>query len=686
MNKIKKEIDKIELPEELNQRTLQGVRNAREQKKSKVSQKPRSKRVFRYASFWGGVAASLLLIAVLFTGFMPPGGPLELLQGFRASNDFAPESDLASLESPLDPGEPGEELPVVGSREKLWELVALGRYSGQRGMEEGAGADDFGEGAAGAPQKELNYSSTNLQVQGVDEADIIKTDGEYIYQISGSEVLVSRVFPVQDMEVIKRIQLEEGLHPLQLYVDSRHLVVLGQKHDYPYPGWDIPSDDSLRRYYSYSSHLKVLVFDIADKGDIQKAREIEVDGYYISSRKIGSIVYLITNKWLDEYVIQENPGVMYRDTARGEGTEEIPLDQIRYFPEVPHNNYLIITSFDLGRLAEAVSVEAFLGSGENFYMSRESLYIAVSRWAGWGLGHYRESTTVFAFRLEGPRVVYRNRGEVPGRIINQFSMDEYRGYFRIATTTWEEKLNNHLFVLDQTMKVVGRVENIAPGERIYSARFMGDRGYLVTFDMIDPLFVIDLEVPERPKILGELKIPGFSTYLHPLDADHLLGIGRDTTVSRQHGREFVVELGLKLAIFDVSDVKRPVEKHVEIIGGAGTNSEVLHNHKALMFKDGLMAFPLTVVESRNPQANRSFDFQGAYVYRVDVNKGFDFLGGITHLEETSEFYYKPGIYQNNVERVFYIEGTMYTVSRKYIMANRLEGLRQVGLLKLPMSN
>ena len=147
-----------------------------------------------------------------------------------------------------------------------------------------------------------------------------------------------------------------------------------------------------------------------------------------------------------------------------------------------------------------------------------------------------------------------------------------------------------------------------------------------------------------------------------------------------------MELGLKLAIFDVSDVKRPVEKHVEIIGGAGTNSEVLHNHKALMFKDGLMAFPLTVVESRNPQANGSFDFQGAYVYRVDVQKGFDFLGGITHLEETSEFYDKPGIYEKHVERVFYIEGIMYTVSRKYIMANRLEGLRQVGLLKLPMSN
>lgn len=675
MNKIKKEIDKIELPEELSQRSFLGVRKAREFKKRPA------KRVFRYASYLGGVAASLLLLVVLVSGFMPPGGPMELLQGFRASQDFLAESDMAPMDCADDTG---EQLPVVGSREKLRELVASGekRYSDLRQTDEVM--EEFGESTAGDnSQKEgLDYSTTNLQVQGVDESDIIKTDGEYIYQINGGEVLVSRVFPVQNMEVIKRIQLEEGFIPLQLYVDGRHLVVLGQKHN-SLPGGKLPSMDPMRRsLYPYFNELTVLGFDITDKSDIQKVREIQVEGNYLSSRKIDSTVYIITNKWLDDYVIQENPGVLYRDSARGEDTEEINLDQIRYFPGVHHNNYLIISSFDLDHPGEGVLVETFLGSGENVYMSRESLYIAVGGWVDRGRDYYRESTTVFAFRLEGARVVYRNKGEVPGRIINQFAMDEYQGYFRIATTTWEEQLNNHLFILDQTMKVVGRVENIAPGERIYSVRFMGNRGYLVTFEMIDPLFVIDLEVPEKPRILGELKIPGFSTYLHPLEGDHLLGIGRDTTLSQHSGREFVVERGLKLAIFDVSDVNRPVEKHVEIIGGERTESEVLHNHKALMFKDGLMAFPLTVVESSQSPEYGKFDFQGAYVYRVDVKEGFDLLGGITHVEQTPESYHAPGVYEKNVERVFYIEGIMYSVSKNYIMANRLEDLRLVGLVKL----
>ncbi len=696
MNKIKKEIDKIELPEELSQRSRTGVQKARESMNSRKIPQPRNsetpetqgineeeprqeKRKFRYASFLGGLAASLLLLAVIVTGIMPTGGPLELLRGFRAVGESPDESDLASLEIVDGFGEDfQEELPVVGSREKLRELTGFAVDRDRKAFEDDAGTGDF-QPAFENGSSELDYSSTNLQVQGVDESDIIKTDGEYIYQISGNQVVVSRVFPIDNMEVIKRIPLEEGIFPLQLYVDSNHLVVLGVKQ-HAHSGDDPTLEDFKVSCNPLLSHLKVLVFDITNKSEILKTREIEVEGHYVSSRKIGPTLYLVTNKRLDSCVIQEKPGVFYRDTAREEGTGEIFLDQIRYFPGVSYKNYLIITSFDLDRPEQPASVEAFLSSGENVYMSRESLYIAVGGWEHQGRHDFQENTAVFAFDVKGPRVEYRNRGEVPGNIINQFSIDEYGGYFRIATTTWEEDSKNHLFVLDRSMNVVGSVNNIAPGERIYSARFIGNRAYLVTFEVIDPLFVIDLEVPHSPRILGELKIPGFSTYLHPLDEDHLLGIGRDTAVTQYQGRDLAEELGIKLAIFDVSDAARPVERHMEIIGGRGTMSEVLHNHKALMFKEGLMAFPLMVVESGNYRDYGNFDFQGAYVYRVDVKEGFDFLGGITHLEGTPEFYYTEGVYEKNVERVFSIEGVIYTVSRDYIMAHRLEDLERVGLL------
>src|SRR5690606_13084850 len=264
----------------------------------------------------------------------------------------------------------------------------------------------------------------------------------------------------------------------------------------------------------------------------------------------------------------------------------------------------------------------------------------------------QQSTLIYRFKLSQDEVEYQNRGSVPGNILNQFSMDESGDTFRIATTTdtyspttgsWT---GNNLYVLNRdSMKVTGKIEDIAPGERIKSVRFIGNRGYMVTFKNVDPLFVIDLKDPANPTILGKLKIPGWSDYLHPYDENHLIGFGREVDPKGETAEFLTSEflLGMKLSIFNVSDVANPVEMHKEIIGARGTTSELLYNHKALLFdkEKNLLAFPITITEKKSNSSdiynNIQTVFQGGIIYSVDLNNGFKLKGKVTHYEDDTAF-------------------------------------------------
>ena len=211
----------------------------------------------------------------------------------------------------------------------------------------------------------------------------------------------------------------------------------------------------------------------------------------------------------------------------------------------------------------------------------------------------QEGTIIHKFSMNNGKVRYVASGDVPGHLLNQFSMDEFEDHLRVATTVegWTGSrtyLFNNVYVLDDAMRTVGRIEYIAPDERIYSSRFIGDRLYLVTFKRVDPFFVIDLSDPAKPGILGMLKIPGFSDYLHPYDKNHIIGIGRETAENQWGG---VSTLGLKLALFDVSDVNNPAMIDKVEIGVAGTDSEALRDHKAFLFdrSKNLLVIPVEEV-------------------------------------------------------------------------------------------
>jgi uncharacterized secreted protein with C-terminal beta-propeller domain len=291
-------------------------------------------------------------------------------------------------------------------------------------------------------------------------------------------------------------------------------------------------------------------------------------------------------------------------------------------------------------------------------------------------------------------------GMVPGWVLNQFSMDESDGYFRATTTTgrlwwgWRRGTtadqSSAVYILDQNMKTVGKLEGLAPKEDIYSARFMGDRCYIVTFKKIDPLFVIDLTNPTSPTILGKLKIPGYSNYLHPYDENHVIGLGKNT-IEAEEG-DFAWYQGIKISLFDVTDVSNPKEEAMIEVGDRGTDSPALSDHRAFLLSRDRSLLVIPILEAKinpdqyagSPPANAHGDFvyQGAYVFDVSL-RGIVLRGRITHLQDDALL--KSGYWfdsEYSVERSLYIGDNLYTISGRMVKINSLTDLKEVNMILL----
>jgi inhibitor of cysteine peptidase len=554
--------------------------------------------------------------------------------------------------------------------------------------------------------REQDYSTTNVQVQGVDEGDIVKTDGNYIYQVSKRRVVIAKVDNPDNMEIAGILDYtDKNLTPQELYLHDEKLVVIGSSKAY-FPIYKTKDGVRTEIYpsprYSQNS-VKLLIYDISDKRNARLVREVELGGSYVSSRKIGAAVYLVANDYINYYRIQDNvpddePNITpyYRDTAEKDEYISIGYDSIRYFPGAIYDNYMIVAGINVDGNKPA-NISTYLGAGQNIYASPENLYVAVTSYSRVSSkAAYEEKTQVYKFGMKDAKLTYLCKGEVPGIILNQFSMDEYGGSFRMATTKgsiWaadERTSKNCLYVMDSMLSITGSIEDMAPGERIYSVRFMGDRAYVVTFKTVDPLFVIDLKDPKKPAVLGALKIPGYSDYLHPYDENHIIGFGKDTVEIK--GQAYYQ--GMKVALFDVTDVSNPVQKFTEIIGDRGTDSELLSNHKALLFskEKNLLAFPVTLMEIKdagkagtNALEYGEFTFQGALVYNLDLENGFKLKGRITHL--SADDYLKAGRHwygsDKNVSRIIYIGDNLFTLSNSMIKANAMEDLKEKGSVVIP---
>jgi len=314
-----------------------------------------------------------------------------------------------------------------------------------------------------------------------------------------------------------------------------------------------------------------------------------------------------------------------------------------------------VTTFNLNDTSYPLQSVGVAADAHTVYATTGSLYLSATR-RNYTPGPLMtdvpvttEETVIHKFDLTGVKAQSMGSGKVPGTLLNQFSMGEYEGVLRVATTTgyaWGNapSFANHVYCLKsgtQGLEVIGKLENLAPGERIYSARFVGKRGFLVTFVQIDPLFTLDLSDPAAPRVVGKLKVPGYSDYIHPLDENHLITIGKDVMLER--GMAWYQ--GVQLSMFDISDFANPRLLHKELIGVRGTESEALHNPKAFTFwnEKSLLALPIQRYEYQKPPAAASdygtSTFLGLYGYRVGVEKGFELLGRIRTVTDTANPYY-----------------------------------------------
>ena len=556
------------------------------------------------------------------------------------------------------------------------------------------------------------YSETNVQVQGVDEGDIVKTDGRYIYQIQNGQVRISRAYPVDKMASVALLSFNNEFSPTELYLNGKQLIVIGSS--WRYDGNRRGGVPMLRNKGKLKmavwapwgeSRTVARVYDLTDHRQPVLQREVTFTGSYLSSRKIGANLYVIGRKYPNYYFNYFNDGAQQPSLTRdntlpkisdslvNNGQEHtLPIDQLYYFKNFVEPDYVVIAGLQLDALDQPASTVAYLGGGDITYASTKNLYVSAA--------DYNASTTnettrvsapvthVYKFALAEGAVTFSSAGEVSGTPLNSFSMDEHNDYFRIATTVnqWTSTTEsgslqtwNNLYTLDSSMNIAGRLEHIAEGERIYSARFIGDRSYLVTFKQTDPLFVIDLAVPEAPQILGELKIPGFSNYLHPYDDTHLLGFGQDTEATPEGG---VLTKGVKLALFDVSDVANPKEMHKLTIGDSWSYSPLSWDHKALFFdkKRNLLGFPISVTAKAAEQEWPSEVFQGAHVYSVTLEDGFQLQAAITHQQATESYRW-----DHYIQRLLSIGDQLYTLSETRVQANAFSNFKQTGALDFPIN-
>lgn len=619
-------------------------------------------------------------------------------------------------------------LPTVGSEENLKKLIenfnTRNRYimyppgAVINGVADKAASSSQDNGTKGSAE---DYSTTNIQVQGVDEGDIVKSDGEYIYSLNITNKLVKivKAFPSDKINVVSSLSFDKNFTPQDIYIDGNKLVAIGTYYEDLAPSIDIKVSENISTekkifppyYRPTKNYTRAIIYDISDKQKISQLRQIDIEGYYSSSRKIGSNLYLVSNKSIGYYYplgnVKLNP--TYRDTASSKDFTDIDFKDIKYFPSSIEPSYMTIAGFDINNLEQKADINTYLGSSENMYASKDNLYMAISKYDWNNDNQNVTSTEIYKFALNNGKTDYKGKGEVPGTILNQFAMDESGQYFRIATTkgsTWATDQNqsqNNVYVLDSNLNISGKIEGIAKGETIYSTRFLGDRLYMVTFRTVDPFYVIDLKDPSEPKILGALKIPGYSSYLHSYDENHIIGFGKDTFEMSWKDDAGNIKgtnayyAGMKMAMFDVTDVNNPKEMFVEKIGDRGTDSKLLWDHKALLFsKDkNLLSFPVTLREVKNNSSDPygsiqygTFAFQGAYVYDIDLNKGFQLRGKITHW--TKADYDKADQYEiygdKNIDRSIYIGQNIYTISEGMIKVNDLNTLKEINSLLLNTNN
>lgn len=431
-----------------------------------------------------------------------------------------------------------------------------------------------------------DHTGTYTQVKGVDEADRVKTDGRYIYMVSSDNSSVS-IFRAAKGKVKRVAKISAGKSGKNVYRDIEEIYIKGNKLAVVGSYYNSRCETlKNKRKRCGSSFAAVTVYNIKNRKHPVKTGYYYQNGVLVSSRMIGSCIYLISN----EYVYDMRSPMIPCIKKKGK-TSRIKAKNIYAFTSAKSTNYTVAGSVDISSGKKMKTrTRAVLGSSNDIYCNLTSLYIASSPLgyyfdsAGWddaGDFGFSGSTTILRASLTNGTIKFTSSGKVKGLINNQFSMDEDGGYFRVATTagTDDGEDINRLYVMNKSMKVVGQTEGFAKGEHIEAVRFLGKKAYVITYEVTDPLFAVDLSSPEHPVLKGSAGVTGFSTLLHPAGNNKLIGIGYSTEPGDDE-TDMEIQNGLKIVLFDVSEMTAP--KVMDEKSFIDLYSDVQYDHRGFL--------------------------------------------------------------------------------------------------------
>ncbi|HXH89092.1 MAG TPA: beta-propeller domain-containing protein [Gaiellaceae bacterium] len=549
--------------------------------------------------------------------------------------------------------------------------------------------------AQAPPQQGVDFSGTNVQEDGVDEPDLVKTDGNTLFAVANGKL---NSVDVSDPKprLLDTLALDPTLsHELLLHGDRLLILSRGGY-------WIEPLPAIAARIAPYQPAKSVLAeVNVADPKRLRLVRTLTLDGSYVAARLVGGSVRIVTASQAPEKLpfVQPTDGTKEALAGAAERNRAVvassrvpnwlptyrlkragakagkprPLVQCRHVRRASAFSglgLLTVLTVDLAKGLEPVDSVAVMTDGRIVYASPESLYVATERWDD------RPSpdkptqqqdgvtTSIHKFDISSSaRTQYRGSGQVSGFLLSQWSLSEHRRVLRVVSTEspawWGEGRETESFLTtlrhrDGALVQAGRIGGLGKGERVYAVRFAGDVGYVVTFRQIDPLYTVDLAVPERPRVLGELKIPGYSAYLHPIGDDLLLGIGQDAS---EEGRA----LGTQLSLFDVSDLRHPTRLHREALGPGWSEAESDHHAFLYWPRTGLVVVPFE---------------QRAVGYRVGRARGIDPVGRIDH--EAGKLSFRAGVCRSLVVR-----NAVLTVSDAGVKSSSLATLAELGWASFP---
>jgi len=661
--------------------------------------------------------------------------------GVGCSDDDGPDGHTLSRTTQLVQYNNCSALEADLKQTVIWEIWSDIDRTGYWGWGLGGAEGDAGAGG-GAPtngdsrQEGVDFSGTNNQEQGVDEADFVKTDGYHIYTLNGNRVHIMGV-PEFGQLTAESVTNVEG-YPTQMLLDSTRnkLVVFSQVDAYSLPeGHPLraavgANDEDGGWYWRIPSLTKITVLDISNKTAPTLAREFYYEGWYQTARKVDSSIRMsgysyiepsITWRW---WQIYNDNGMDKAATKRAVADMVNALELKDFIPQIyrrePNGHFETnslsdnacrsfyrptdshargissIISLDLLGNDAHWDADHIVSNWATFYQSKDRLILAEQAHDWWWYWWYEsdpDQLNIHSFDITVPgQTFYEGSGRVDGVIVDQFSIDEEEGAIRVATTKglwgrwWvdaedQQEMDNHVWVLEDqgaNLGIVGHVGGIAPGERIMSSRFEGDKGYLVTFEQIDPLFTLDLSDNANPTVVGELKVPGFSTYLHPIEGGKLLSIGVDGTNRWR----------TQVSMFDVSDFANPALSAalpVEAQNSWGW-SEALYDHKAFQYwaPKGLLAIPQSTYAQTYTNGETYYQYLSQLVLvNVDpVGGALSIKGRIDH----SPYYSAdPNAYWQyiDIRRSIFMGDYVYAVSDKAITAHRVSDLGKVAEQVMP---